>query len=129
MLDEMLSEKQVAEMLGISPHTLACRRHRGKLPVYYKIGQRVRYKKADVLDFVEQTKQPVFEIVAQKEPFKFLKTKDLVGLLGVSNMTIHNWVKAGKFPKPIRFGARTYAWEQSVVTEYIKQGVKNVVSK
>ena len=44
----MLSEKQAAEIFGISPTTLRCWRWMKKGPKYYKVGGSVRYDPADI---------------------------------------------------------------------------------
>ena len=49
MSSPLIDEKQVAEMLGISPATLRTWRYKGRGPKYIKIGSHVRYDRA-VLD-------------------------------------------------------------------------------
>jgi predicted DNA-binding transcriptional regulator AlpA len=47
-----LTERQVAEQLGLSVATLRAWRHRGKGPRFLRLGRSVRYLPADVADFV-----------------------------------------------------------------------------
>ncbi len=47
-----LTERQVAEQLGLSVATLRAWRHRGKGPLYLRLGRSVRYLPSDVDDFV-----------------------------------------------------------------------------
>ena len=47
-----LTERQVAEQLGLSVATLRAWRHRGKGPRFLRFGRSVRYLPADVDDFV-----------------------------------------------------------------------------
>ena len=50
-----LNEKQLCEVLGISPKTAQAWRHEGRGPAYYKLGTRlVRYREEDVLAFIEK---------------------------------------------------------------------------
>ena len=42
------------------------------------------------------------------------------GLIPVSPATLWRWVKAGKFPEPIRLSDRVTAWEASKVNAWIK---------
>ena len=42
------------------------------------------------------------------------------GLIPVSPATIWRWVKAGKFPEPIRLSDRVTAWEASKVNAWIQ---------
>jgi prophage regulatory protein len=39
-----------------------------------------------------------------------LTRKQVAQLYGVSEDTITEWVKAGKFPPPLRLSARTHRW-------------------
>lgn len=47
-----LTERQVAEQLGLSVATLRAWRHRGKGPRYVRFGRAVRYLTPDLDDFV-----------------------------------------------------------------------------
>ncbi len=44
----LLTDRHVAEQLGISPLTLARWRYEGRGPVFLKIGKAIRYRQADV---------------------------------------------------------------------------------
>jgi predicted DNA-binding transcriptional regulator AlpA len=47
-----LTEREVADMLGLSVATLRAWRHRGKGPRFLRLGRAVRYLLSDVADFV-----------------------------------------------------------------------------
>ncbi len=47
-----LTEREVAELRGLSVATLRAWRHRGKGPRFLRLGRSVRYLPADVADFV-----------------------------------------------------------------------------
>jgi len=47
-----LTEREVAELLGLSVATLRAWRHRGKGPRFLRLGRSVRYLPSDVVDFV-----------------------------------------------------------------------------
>jgi excisionase family DNA binding protein len=47
-----LTEREVAELLGLSVATLRAWRHRGKGPRFLRLGRSVRYLPLDVDDFV-----------------------------------------------------------------------------
>ena len=47
-----LTERKVAELLGLSVATLRVWRHRGKGPRFLRLGRAVRYLPADLADFV-----------------------------------------------------------------------------
>lgn len=47
-----LTEREVAEQLGLSVATLRAWRHRGKGPRFLRLGRSVRYLPSDLADFV-----------------------------------------------------------------------------
>ena len=47
-----LTEREVADLLGLSVATLRAWRHRGKGPRFLRLGRSVRYLPSDVADFV-----------------------------------------------------------------------------
>ncbi len=47
-----LTEREVAQLLGLSVATLRAWRHRGKGPRFLRLGRSVRYLPSDVDDFV-----------------------------------------------------------------------------
>ena len=55
--DNLLSNQETAEMLGIKPTTLEIWRHRGKGPVFVKFGDKgqspVRYRRSEVTRWIE----------------------------------------------------------------------------
>lgn len=55
-----IDEKRAAEQLGVSVHTLRMWRHRGRGPVYSKLGRRVLYLPPDLDAYLESCRiQPV----------------------------------------------------------------------
>ena len=58
---EMLTRPQAARYLGIRPQTLAVWSCQGRGPRLVKLGRAVRYRRADLDDYVEQnTTHPEF---------------------------------------------------------------------
>jgi predicted DNA-binding transcriptional regulator AlpA len=54
-LPPALNEKQLCQILGISPKTAQSWRHQGRGPTWYRLGKRlVRYDAADVLAWKER---------------------------------------------------------------------------
>ena len=47
-----LTEREVAELLGLAVATLRAWRHRGKGPRFLRLGRSVRYLPSDLADFV-----------------------------------------------------------------------------
>jgi len=48
-----------------------------------------------------------------------LRRPDVRALLGISNSTLHAWVKAGRFPAPLELGPRVRGWRRSVVEAFL----------
>jgi len=61
-------------------------------------------------------------------PTGFLRITQILGdskdgtpaLLPVSKATLWQWVRDGKFPRPIKLGANTTAWKVEDVREFIE---------
>lgn len=50
------------------------------------------------------------------EPADWLRSRDLLGRYGISDVTLWRWVKAGKFPAPTRLGnTRSLFWARERV--------------
>jgi hypothetical protein len=54
----LLTEPDVAKILGISPTTLKCERSRGRIIIpYVKVGRLVRYRIEDVDRYIEENRK------------------------------------------------------------------------
>lgn len=42
-------------------------------------------------------------------------------IIPVAKSTLWAWVKAGKFPAPVKLGPRVTAWDVCVIREYLEQ--------
>jgi len=51
---EVVTEKQLAEMLRVHPVTLWRMRRDGTAPKHFRVGRRILYRKGDVENWVEQ---------------------------------------------------------------------------
>ena len=49
--NKMLTDKEAAELLRVTPQTLRVRRMKKQPPRFLKIGKRVFYEEKDILDF------------------------------------------------------------------------------
>ena len=55
----------------------------------------------------------------QKEPEPLLRRKDVLALAGgITTPCLYNWMKEGRFPRPVRIGKRAVAWRRSDVTKW-----------
>lgn len=51
---DLMTEREVADLLGVRPHTLAVWRSSRKVPLLYvKVGKAVRYRRVDVESFLQ----------------------------------------------------------------------------
>lgn len=53
----MMTEQEVSQMLGVKRQTLGLWRSQGRPPAYVKVGNRVRYKREDVQQFIDNRTQ------------------------------------------------------------------------
>jgi len=61
----LLTTPEVAELLGVREETLILWRCRRRYPLpFFKIGRLVRYRRADVLNFIEANRHPGTEAKA-----------------------------------------------------------------
>jgi predicted DNA-binding transcriptional regulator AlpA len=50
------------------------------------------------------------------EATEWLRSRDLLRRFGVSDVTLWRWVKAGKFPSPVRLGnTRSLFWARDTI--------------
>ena len=49
---------------------------------------------------------------------QFLRLPAVASMVGWSKITIHRAVKEGRFPKPVKLGARSIAWPESEIIEW-----------
>ena len=52
-LPAMVSRSQAAEFLGVTPQALSQMDARGEGPTYARIGRSIRYRREDLLDWIE----------------------------------------------------------------------------
>jgi len=52
---------------------------------------------------------------------KYYKSHQLCQMMGISSLTLRNWVALKKIPKPVRIGA-TIFFEKEVFDRFLKEG-------
>ena len=52
---------------------------------------------------------------------RLIGRKETLILIGISNATLWRWIKAGRFPAPLKIGKKKVAWRSSVLAEWIAQ--------
>lgn len=58
-----------------------------------------------------------------KAPVRFLRMPEIQARTGVSRATIYNWMAEGRFPRPVRLGARAMGWPESVFEEWHRERI------
>ena len=49
---------------------------------------------------------------------QFLRLPTVASMVGWSRITIYRAVKDGRFPKPVKLGARSIAWPESEIAKW-----------
>ena len=52
---------------------------------------------------------------------RLIGRKEVLILIGISNATLWRWIKAGRFPAPLKIGKKKVAWRSSVLATWIAQ--------
>ena len=52
---------------------------------------------------------------------RLIGRKETLILIGISNATLWRWIKAGRFPAPLKIGKKKVAWRSSVLATWIAQ--------
>ena len=52
---------------------------------------------------------------------RLIGRKEALILIGISNATLWRWIKAGRFPAPMKIGKKKVAWRSSVLATWIAQ--------
>ena len=50
---------------------------------------------------------------------RFLRRKQVLERLGIGSSTLHDWIRQGSFPKPIRLGPNTAGWFEDTLDELL----------
>ena len=56
-------------------------------------------------------------------PVRFVRLPEVIVRTGLSRSTIYVMVAAGRFPKPVRLGARAVGWIESELDEWIRDRI------
>jgi len=50
---------------------------------------------------------------------QFLRLTEVRGRIGVSKSTIYQWMQSDSFPRPVKLGARSVAWQEIAIDEWM----------
>ena len=67
------------------------------------------------------TEQPKEE--GAKAPVRFLRMPEIQARTGVSRTTIYQWMAEGRFPRPVRLGARAMGWIEADFDEWLRERI------
>ena len=54
----------------------------------------------------------------------YLNINDITNSLKISEDTLREWIKAGKFPRPLRVNDRTTLWSYALIENWVAQQYK-----
>jgi prophage regulatory protein len=55
---------------------------------------------------------------------RFLRVREVVGMVGFSKATVYARIRAGTFPKPIALGPQTTAFLESEILDWMKTQIE-----
>jgi prophage regulatory protein len=59
----------------------------------------------------------------EQQPPRVLRRREVERRVGHSRSTLYGWIAAGEFPRPVRIGARTVAWVESEISDWLRARV------
>jgi prophage regulatory protein len=59
-----------------------------------------------------------------KQSDRFLRLPEVIAKTGVSRSTIYYWIDQGTFPRQISLGARSAAWLESEINEWMEKKIQ-----
>jgi prophage regulatory protein len=58
---------------------------------------------------------------ANERPLRILRRPEVSTRTGLPQSTLYTLIAQGKFPRPVRIGARSVGWPEHVVEEHIRK--------
>jgi len=55
---------------------------------------------------------------------KLIKLKTVMDCTGLARSTVYKFIAEGRFPKPVKLGARMVAWVESEIQEWIQEKIE-----
>ncbi len=56
--------------------------------------------------------------MSNEQKNRFVTADEICEELGISDRTLHNWIKANRFPAPLRLSLRKRVWMRSTVENF-----------
>jgi prophage regulatory protein len=57
-------------------------------------------------------------------PERLIRQPEVLRRVGISKSTLWDWIKADRFPRPVRLGERAVAWRASEIDAWIASRVE-----
>ncbi len=74
---------------------------------------------------VNKTQEQLFLLKGNKMTLKFLKLQAVMSITGMSRSSIYLAISEGRFPKQVNLGARSIAFLESEVQEWMEHCIAN----
>ena len=75
---------------------------------------------SDQCEFSFEAQQPQQNDGSNEKPIRrFIRLKEVQHRTGLGRSTIYRWMDEGRFPKPVRLGARSVAWIEHEIDEWL----------
>lgn len=105
----LIDPTSAAKLLGLKRHTLACYRHIGQGPRYYKFGRWIRYARADLLAWAGRSELvEITPVEPDSSARLFVDTPAAARFLTVTRFCLSNYRAEGSGPPFHRHGRRLY---------------------
>lgn len=56
---------------------------------------------------------------------KLIKLKTVMDCTGLASLTVYKFIAEGRFPKPVKLGARMVAWVESEIQDWIQEKISS----
>jgi len=119
-LPELMKERQVAEVIRLSPLTLQGWRQTGSGPVFERIGRNIRYPRTALLGWISEsrvTTEDEYEIEALA-PSIMLTETEAGDQLGFEGQTLRDWRWRRRGPAFFRLGSDTIRYALTDLLAY-----------
>ena len=57
------------------------------------------------------------------EAVRMLRRREVEARTGLARSTIYDWIRAGRFPRPVSLGSRTVRWQEHDIEQWIAEHV------
>ena len=65
------------------------------------------------------TRSPRQEVGSKATPTRLLRRAEVLHLTGLPNSTLYALMAKGRFPRPVKIGARSVAWTEESIVDWI----------